>query len=111
MGNRAATNPGGEVPEKATAGGRNGATGNAPVAPYQEPRSLAISSRGVKTGEDFANLMSAMMSDVIDGRINPAVANAACNAGGKLLKAVEMQYRYGKQSEQREPTLTLAPGG
>ena len=42
--------------------------------------------------------MSAMMSDIIQARIDPVVANAACNAGGKLLKVVEMQYRYGEKS-------------
>lgn len=35
------------------------------------------------------------MSDLIEGRMSPAVGNATCNAGGKLLKMVEMQYRYG----------------
>jgi hypothetical protein len=38
--------------------------------------------------------MSALMSDVIEGKISPQVANATCNAGGKLLKVVELQYRY-----------------
>jgi hypothetical protein len=41
-------------------------------------------------------MMSAMMSDILDGRIEPIKANAVCNAGGKLLKVVEMQLRYGK---------------
>lgn len=55
--------------------------------------------------------MSALMSDVIDGSISPNVANAAVNAGGKLLKVVEMQYRYGTPAnEQRQKVLTLAPG-
>ena len=62
----------------------------------------------MKTGEDFANLMSALMADVIDGSMSPIVANATVNAGGKLLKVVEMQYRYGK--ETRERTLQLATG-
>jgi hypothetical protein len=65
----------------------------------------------VKTGEDFANLMSALMSDVLDGSITPMVANATVNAGGKLLKVVEMQYRYGTPKDQRPLSLTLAPGG
>lgn len=64
----------------------------------QSPRSLSIAKQGVKTGVDFANLMSGLMSDVIEGRITPGVANAACNAGGKLLKVVEMQYKYGSTS-------------
>ncbi len=62
-----------------------------------EPRSLAIASRGVKTGNDFASLMSALMSDLIEGRVTPQMGNATCNAGGKLLKVVEMQYKYGTQ--------------
>lgn len=63
-----------------------------------EPRSLRIAEQGVRTGADFAGLMSAMMSDIISSRITPAVGNAACNAGGKLLKVVEMQYKYGTQN-------------
>jgi hypothetical protein len=54
--------------------------------------------------------MSALMSDVIDGTISPNIANATVNAGGKLLKVVEMQYRYGSPKESKPLTLTLAPG-
>lgn len=75
-----------------------------------QPRSAAISAAGVKTGEEFAGLMSALMSDVIDGRLTPSVSNAAVNAGGKLLKVVEMQYKYGSQNAaEKRPTLLLAP--
>ena len=62
---------------------------------HREPTSLKIAARGVKTGTDFAELMSSLMTDIIQGSITPAVGNATCNAGGKLLKVVEMQYRYG----------------
>lgn len=37
-----------------------------------------------------------MITDLIDGAITPQVGNAAVNAGGKLLKVVEMQYKYGQ---------------
>lgn len=37
--------------------------------------------------------MSALMSDVIEGRIAPQVVNAACNAGGKLLRVVELEHQ------------------
>lgn len=78
-------------------------------AKSSEPRSLAISEKGIKTGSQFANLMSAMMGDIISGRVTPAVGNAACNAGGKLLKIVEMQYKYGTQNgNQGNRTITLA---
>lgn len=75
-----------------------------------KPRSLPVSERGIRTGQDFAHLMSALMGDIISGRVAPAVGNAACNAGGKLLKVVEMQYKYGTQSgDQGARTLMLAP--
>jgi len=73
-------------------------------------RSGPIAAAGVSTGEDFAALMSALMSDLIDGSVSPNIANATVNAGGKLLKVVEMQYRYGSPKEQKPLTLTLAPG-
>lgn len=73
------------------------------------PRSLTAAERGIKTGRDFANLMSALMSDLIEGRVTPAVGNATCNAGGKLLKVVELQYKYGtKGVGTGEKTLVLA---
>lgn len=40
--------------------------------------------------------MSALMSDVLEGRITPQVCNAVVNAGDKLLKVVTMQIKYGK---------------
>jgi hypothetical protein len=77
----------------------------------KRPLSLAIASKGVQTGSEFANLMSVLMSDIIEGRITPAVGNAACNAGGKLLKVVEMQWKYGTPGpNQGEKVLKLATG-
>lgn len=65
----------------------------------QEPRCLPIAQDGIRTGAQFAGFMSALMSDLVDGRINANVGNAAVNAGGKLLKMVELQMRYGKKVE------------
>jgi len=54
-------------------------------------------------------MMSALMSDLIEGRVTPSVGNATCNAGGKLLKVVELQYKYGvKGKGSGEKTLLLA---
>jgi hypothetical protein len=59
-------------------------------------RAIAIiASDDVRTGSKFAELMSALMSDLITGAMTPDVGNATCNAGGKLLKVVEMQHKYG----------------
>lgn len=52
--------------------------------------------------------MSALMSDLIDGRVAPQIGNATCNAGGKLLKVVEMQYKYGtRDGDSGRKTLQL----
>lgn len=55
-------------------------------------------------------MMSALISDIIEEKVTPSVANAACNAGGKLLKVVEMQMKYGKRDESgsQQPILMLA---
>lgn len=75
-----------------------------------QPRSLHIAERGIKTSNDFAALMSALMSDLIEGRVTPQVGNATCNAGGKLLKVVEMTYKYGVEGKPGKRTLLLAVG-
>lgn len=43
-------------------------------------------------------MMSALMSDIIEERVTPQMGNATVNAGGKLLKVVEMQHKYGTQA-------------
>jgi|WetSurSiteA1Bulk_404760.scaffolds.fasta_scaffold117904_1 hypothetical protein len=71
------------------------------------PRSLAIARSGIRTDREFSALMSALMSDLIDGSITPGVGNATVNAGGKLLKVVEMRLRYGTQHGDNEKSLQL----
>lgn len=56
-------------------------------------------------------MMSALMSDLIAGRVTPQIGNATCNAGGKLLKIVDMQYKYGTTGDEKgrqRRTLVLA---
>lgn len=79
------------------------------IKTVSEPRALDFSRRGIKTGDDFANFMSALMSDAVEGALSPQIVNAAVNAGGKLLKVVEMQYKYGR-STGTNPPLQLATG-
>lgn len=88
-----------EAPEN----GQNGS-----VNPVTTPRALAIGERGIETSRDFANMMSALMSDLIEGRVKPGVANSICNAGGKLLKMLELQQKYGKREQDKVNVLTLA---
>ena len=72
-------------------------------------RSRAISQQGVKSGRDFAHLMSALMSDLLSGAVDHPTANAVCNAGGKLLKVVEMEQKYGVGKKKTTSGLSLAP--
>jgi hypothetical protein len=87
---------------------REGASERSPVVAKEPPRSLAVAAKGIRTGNDFANLMSALMSDLIEGRVTPSVGNATCNAGGKLLKVVEMQFKYGTLGPGQDKTLRLS---
>lgn len=52
--------------------------------------------------------MGALMTDVIKGSVSPEVANAACNAGGKLLKMVELEYKYATEPHARSRELSIA---
>ena len=97
------------VPEKTKKGGETMAEGQQETiergtAIDKAPRSLAIGEKGVDTAKDFASLMSAVMSDVLDGRLSPQIANAVVNAGGKLLKVVEMQHKYAAAPSVAEAT-------
>lgn len=77
----------------------------------EHSRSAAIANRGIRNGGDFAEMMSALIGDIAMSRIDPRAANAICNAGGKLLKVVEMQHKYGtpKHDKDAPRTLQLVP--
>lgn len=59
------------------------------------PRSLAVADGPLTSGSDYANLISALISDVVRGSLAPPVLTATCNGVGKLLKMVELQHKYG----------------
>lgn len=59
------------------------------------PRCLALARKEIRTAFDFAAVMSALISDIIEERVDSDTANAICNAGGKLLKVIELQQKYG----------------
>jgi len=70
-------------------------------------RCSPVAASGIRTSKDFASFMSSLMSDVVDGGVTPQVANAACNAGGKLLRVVEMEYRYGNSERVKAVTKSI----
>lgn len=73
-----------------------------------ELASHSIASRGIRTSGDFANLMCSLMTNLLDGSVTPVVANAVCNAGGKLLKAVELEHKYGNRDQDGAKRLVLS---
>ena len=76
----------------------------------REPRINKFATKGIKTSRDFANLMSALISDLIDKRVSSETGSAVCLAGGRLLRVIEMEYRFrGKGGAPVESqALTLA---
>ena len=52
--------------------------------------------------------MSRMISDMLAEKVPTDVGNAVCNAGGKLLKVVELQFKYGNADEQGKKDIHLA---
>jgi len=40
--------------------------------------------------------MSTLMVDILSGEVTPGQGNAVCNAGGKLLKNIELEQKYGR---------------
>jgi hypothetical protein len=52
--------------------------------------------RGIANCGQLAKGMSLLMADLLTERVSTSVANSVCNSAGKMLKAVEMQQRYGK---------------
>lgn len=51
--------------------------------------------------------MSALMSDVIEGHVTPALCNSSCKAGANLLKVVELQMRYAVPAGKPKRQLML----
>jgi hypothetical protein len=73
------------------------------------PISSLVGQRGIKTSKDFADFMAGLMSDIVDGRIKPDVAAAACNAGKELLKLAAMEIEYSGDSCLFERPATMIP--
>jgi len=88
--------------------GETGTQGSQGVVATQS-KSIPLFERGVYTSGDFARAFSALMSDTVSGRLAPGIVNAVCNAGGKMLKVVEMEMKYGTSGAgQDRKILALA---
>lgn len=72
-----------------------------------EPKSFLVAERGVRTAKDLATLMSALMADVLAMRVTSEDAKAVCGGAQTLLKVVELQYKYGKDTANGGKELSL----
>ena len=81
------------------------------AAPARPARSLAIARNGLSTGTDTINMLTATITDVLEEAITTNQANVVVNAIGKVLKVVELQFKYGrpKPDGARERDLILVP--
>ena len=61
----------------------------------KRPTSAVISRRGLRTTGDVAKMMSAVICEMLEGRVTAADTNAVANASGKILKAAELRMKYG----------------
>ena len=49
----------------------------------------------IRTGAQFAEAMSQLMTDIREGTVKPTVANSIRGAGMAMLKVVEMELKWG----------------
>jgi hypothetical protein len=77
----------------------------------EKPRSLAIiATNGIPNAQSLCLTLGAVVHDLLAGSITSSVGNAVCNATGKILKAVELQYKYGKTQPDGSKVLNLTQG-
>lgn len=77
----------------------------------EAPRSAKLAANGLRTTEDVAEFFALLIDDTISGRVTVELAGAICNAGGKALKAVELQgmYNEGRSLPLRRGLLPRPP--
>lgn len=63
----------------------------------ERPHSLDVHRRGIRTASDVIDFMTAMIGDVFEDRLSVEKAKTANSSMGRVLKAAEMQQRYGRQ--------------
>lgn len=69
--------------------------GGSGAIPHQEPRSRSISDGGIENGADMMALHSALIADVLNGRIDRRQAQTVIGHSRIMLAIVDMAYRHG----------------
>lgn len=71
------------------------------------PKCIPIAEEGIKTASQFVGFMSALMADIVTGRVTPQMANATANVSSKMLKGVELNHRHRQMSKEADRSLNL----
>lgn len=57
------------------------------------PKSLALIERGIGSGASFSAAMTALLGDVVAGRVSVQVATVGCKITNQLLRLAELQRK------------------
>lgn len=79
-----------------------GGTKGTPKSEPGNPRCATLGDSIIST-RDFAGFMSALVGDIVSGRIDPKTASAACKAGAQLLRVVELEQKYASKQARTVP--------
>jgi hypothetical protein len=79
----------------------------------EAPKCGAIFDAGIRNSRDLIRGLGALMGDLAASRVVPARANAICNAAGKILTTVHLEYKFGASADggaDGVPQFSLEPG-
>ena len=77
-----------------------------------DSRSVKVARGGITNSREFTDLFSGLIADLAEQLVTASIANAMCNAGGKILKMVELEIRHGQQVPgATRRLLTISDGG
>ena len=61
----------------------------------ETPLSVLVGERGIKTSSDLSEFFTALMTDVVSGNVLAEDATAACKAGDKVIRMLELEFQHG----------------
>lgn len=59
-----------------------------------------VARKGITSSSDAKQLVMALIRDILDDKVPTTQANSAINAVGRLVRLVELEFRYGGKSRK-----------
>lgn len=69
----------------------------------ETPVSVLASERGIKSCADFTNFFASLMSDLVNNRIDPETAKAACQCGDQILRMAKFSAELQQLAPEVDP--------